>query len=180
MRKLNIPENHLFIDKQSGKDFDRPAYQSMMNKLKAGDLLYIVSIDRLGRNYEDIITQWRVLTKEMGVDIAVLDMLPLLDTRNGKDLMGTFLSDIVLAILSMVAQKERESIRQRQAEGIASAKARGVHLGRPIKKPPENFAEVVKLWERGKINIDEALEQTGLKQATFYNRLREFRSGKKK
>ena len=176
INNLNIPGNHIFIDKQSGKDFNRPAYQAMVEKLQAGDLLYIVSIDRLGRNYDEIISQWRILTKEMGVDIAVLDMLPLLDTRNGKDLMGTFLSDIVLAILSMVAQKERESIRQRQAEGIAPAKARGVNFGRPIKKPPENFAEVVKLWECGNVTFSEVLVQTGLKQATFYNRLREFRN----
>ena len=176
---LKIPNKNIFLDKLSGKNFNRPAYQSLVNKLKLGDLLYIKSIDRLGRNYEEIQEQWRVITKEMGVDLVVLDM-PLLDTRRGKDLMGTFLADTVLAVLSFVAQNERESIRQRQAEGIAAAKARGVRFGRPIKKSPKNFAKVVRLWERGEIGFGEALEQTGLKQATFYNRLREFRAGRKK
>ena len=175
MHKLNIPGSHIFMDKQSGKDFNRPAYQDLMKKLKQGDLLYIKSIDRLGRNYEEILDQWRVLTKELCVDIVVLDMLPLLDTRNGKDLIGTFLSDTVLAILSFVAQKEHENIRQRQAEGIASAKARGIHLGRPVKKPPENFTDVVEAWELGEISFGEALKLTGLKRATFYNRLKELR-----
>lgn len=173
--QLGIPDGHIFIDKQSGKDFNRTAYQALIKRLKSGDVLYIQSIDRLGRNYEEIIDQWRFLTKEKGIDIAVLDMLPLLDTRNGKDLMGTFLSDIVLAVLSMVAQKERENIRQRQAEGIAAAKIRGVHLGRPPKRPPENFAVVVTDWKKDKISFSEALEKTGLKRATFYNLLRELR-----
>ena len=167
------------MDKLSGKDFNRPAYKALTEKLQQGDLLYIKSIDRLGRNYEDIQNQWKLLTKERGVDIAVIDM-PLLDTRNGRDLVGTFLADIVLQILSFVAQNERENIRKRQYEGIKAAKARGVHMGRPIKRSPENFAEVVKLWERGKLTFDEVLNQTGLKQATFYNRLREFRQGKRK
>ncbi|MCL2617225.1 MAG: recombinase family protein [Defluviitaleaceae bacterium] len=171
---LKIPRSRIFTDKLSGKDFKRPAYQSLVKRLKPGDLLYIKSIDRLGRNYEEIQNQWRILTKDKGVDIMVIDM-PLLDTRRGKDLMGTFLADIVLHILSFVAQNERETIRKRQAEGIAAAKSRGVHLGRPAKQPPENFAEAVRLWERGKITFAEALERTGLKQATFYNRLREQR-----
>ena len=178
MSVLNIPSAHVFTDKQSGKDFERPAYKALLKKLKPGDLLYIKSIDRLGRNYEEIQNQWRVLTKERGIDIAVIDM-PLLDTRNGKDLVGTFLADIVLQILSFVAQNERETIRKRQAEGIKAARARGVHMGRPIKRCPENFGEVVKLWERGKIPFSEALLKTGLKKATFYNRLREYRSVKK-
>jgi len=176
---LNIPEGNIFMDKLSGKDFNRPSYKSLVNKMEAGDLLYIKSIDRLGRNYEEILDQWRILTKEKGVDIAVLDMLPLLDTRNGKDLMGTFLADIVLAVLSLVAQKERENIRKRQSEGIAAARARGIHLGRPIKKPPENFGELVKQWERGKLPLSEILKQTDFKVATFYNRLREHRQDKK-
>ena len=176
---LKIPKDNIFMDKQSGKDFDRPAYQSLLNKLQSGDLLYIHSIDRLGRDYAQILENWRKITYDKGADIVVMDM-PLLDTRVGKDLVGTLISDIVLALLSYVAQNERESIRKRQAEGIAAAKARGVHLGRPIKKPPENFPEVVKLWERGKITFGEALARTGLKQATFYNRLRELRGGKKK
>lgn len=179
MQELNISTKQIFIDKQSGKDFYRPNYQTLVNLLKSGDLLYIKSIDRLGRNYEEIQNQWRLLTKEKGVDIAVIDM-PLLDTRLNKDLMGTFIADLVLQILSFVAQSERESIRKRQAEGIMAAKARGVKFGRPIKKSPENFGELVKLWERGKLTFSEALNQTGLKQATFYNRLREYRLNKKK
>ena len=179
MTALNIPQSRIFIDKQSGKDFNRPLYKALIKKLKTGDLLYIKSIDRLGRNYEEIQNQWRILTKERGIDIVVLDM-PLLDTRTGKDLMGTFLADIVLQVLSFVAQNERETIRKRQAEGIAAAKARGVRFGRPVKKPPDNFSEAVKLWERGKISFEEALEQTGLKQATFYRRLREYRVKRRK
>ena len=178
--EFNIPKSQIFIDKQSGKDFNRPSYKELTKKIKHGDLLYIKSIDRLGRNYEEILNQWRFLTKIKGADIAVLDMLPLLDTRNGKDLMGTFLSDVVLQVLSFVAQNEHENIRKRQAAGIKAAKKRGVHLGRPIKKPPENFAEVVKEWEQGKLKFQEVLEKTGLKQATFYNRLREFRKSNKK
>jgi DNA invertase Pin-like site-specific DNA recombinase len=179
LNALEILESQIYVDKQSGKDFDRPAYKTLVKKLKQGDLLYIKSIDRLGRNYEEIQNQWRVLTKERGIDISVIDM-PILDTRNGKDLVGTFLADVVLQILSFVAQNERENIRKRQAEGIAAAKARGVPFGRPIKKPPENFAILVKQWERGNIKIDEVLRQTGLKQATFYNRLREYRQSLKK
>ena len=179
MGEMKIPESKIFMDKLSGKDFNRPMYKSLVKKLRSGDLLYIKSIDRLGRNYEEIQQQWRLLTKEKGVDIAVIDM-PLLDTRNGRDLMGTFLADVVLQLLAFVAQNERETIRLRQKEGIAAAKARGVRFGRPIKKPPENFTLVVKQWERGKISFDEALVQTGLKQATFYNRLREYRQRKQK
>lgn len=141
LQNLNIPAGQIYMDKQSGKDFNRPMYRKLLRRLKKGDLLYIKSIDRLGRNYEEILTQWRVLTKEKQVDIVVLDM-PLLDTRRGKDLMGTFLSDIVLQILSFVAENERSNIRQRQAEGIAAAKARGVRFGRPPLPLPENFPEV--------------------------------------
>jgi DNA invertase Pin-like site-specific DNA recombinase len=177
MSKLGIPPERIYTDKQSGKDFDRPRYKALLETLIPGDLLYVLSIDRLGRNYDEIQNQWRILTKERGVDVAVIDM-PLLDTRNGKDLMGTFIADLVLQILSFVAHSERDSIRARQTAGIASAKARGVHFGRPIKKPPENFAELVKLWERGKLPFSEILEHTGLKEATFYNRLREFRASR--
>ena len=169
MNELDISQTHIFIDKQSGKDFERPAYRALTKKLRPGDLLYIKSIDRLGRNYDEIQNQWRMLTKERGVDIAVIDM-PLLDTRNGKDLMGTFIADLVLQILSFVAQNERESIKKRQAEGIAAARARGVRFGCPTIKPPENFAVVVKQWERGKLSFTQTLERTGLKTATFYNR----------
>ena len=177
MAALSIPPAHIYVDKQSGKNFARPAWQALIAALAPGDLLYVHSIDRLGRNYEEIQQVWRTLTKERGIDIAVI-VMPLLDTRRERDLVGTFLSDIVLQILSFVAQNERETLRTRQAEGIAAAKARGITFGRPIKKPPENFAEVVKSWEGGKISFDEALMQTGLKQATFYNRLREMRAGK--
>jgi DNA invertase Pin-like site-specific DNA recombinase len=179
MRELKIPAENIFIDKQSGKDFNRPFYKSMVQKLQSGDILYIKSIDRLGRNYYEILNQWRILTKERGVDIAVIDM-PILDTRNGKDLMRTFLADTVLALLSFVAQNERENIKQRQTEGIAAARARGVHLGRPVKKPPDNFAELAKQWECGKLPIKEFMEKTGLKEATLYRRLREYQSNGKK
>ena len=172
MGKLSIPQGHIFVDKQSGKSFDRPAYQLLLRKVRPGDLIYIKSIDRLGRNYDEVQNQWRMLTKEHNVDIAVIDM-PLLDTRLNKDLMGTFIADLVLQILSFVAHSECDNIRKRQAEGIAAARARGVRFGRPKKKPPDNFGAVVKKWKRGKLLFSEALEQTGLKQATFYNRLRE-------
>jgi len=178
MNELKIPSAQIFVDKQTGKDFNRPSYKALMKKLKPSDLLYIISIDRLGRNYDEIQSQWKILTKERGVDIAVIDM-PLLDTRNGKDLLGTFISDLVLQILSFVAHSERDSIKKRQAEGIAAAKARGVHFGRPIKKPSDNFGDLVKQWERGKLTFPEVLEQTGFKQATFYNRLREHRQGRR-
>lgn len=174
MEKAGVPRKNLYVDKQSGKDFARPQYQRMVRRLREGDLLYILSIDRLGRNYEDIQVQWRLLTKETGVDICVLDM-PLLDTRNGKDLMGTFIADLVLQILSFVAQNERENIRKRQAQGIAAARARGANLGRPAKKPAEEFVPVVRAWEEGQITFEEALSRTGLSPATFYRRLKEFR-----
>ena len=137
-------------------------------------MLYIKSIDRLGRDYEEIQNQWRLLTKEKGIDIVVLDM-PLLDTRRGKDLVGTFLSDIVLQVLSFVAENERANIRQRQAEGIAAAKKRGVRFGRPYVKPPDDFPAIVAEWEAGRLNFREALARSGLSEATFYRRLREYR-----
>ena len=147
LREAGVPEKNVCMDKQSGKDFNRPQYKRLLRKLKKDDLLYIKSIDRLGRNYEEILRQWRFLTKEKGVDIVVLDM-PLLDTRRGKDLMGTCLSDIVLQVLSFVAENERTNIRQRQAEGIAAAKARGVRFGRPEKEIPADFEEIVAAWEQ--------------------------------
>lgn len=174
LREADVPEKNIFLDKQSGKDFERPNYKKLVQKLKTGDLLYILSIDRLGRNYEEIQKQWRVLTKEIGVDICVLDM-PLLDTRNGKDLMGTFIADLILQILSFVAQSERENIRKRQAEGIAAAKAKGVKFGRPEKKVPDNFGKVVKAWEQKKLPFSEVLDQCNMSEATFYRRLREYR-----
>jgi len=172
MNKLNIPTGQIFTDKQSGKDFNRPAYKSLMEKLQSGDLLYIHSIDRLGRNYEEIQNQWRILTKERRVNISVIDM-PLLDTRNGKDLVGTFLADIVLQILSFVAQNERESIRKRQAEGIQAARIRGIHMGRPVKKPPENFMKLANLWMYNNLTTTELIQQTGMSETTLYRRLRE-------
>lgn len=174
MAQVAVPEKDIYMDKQSGKDFERPQYKRLVKKLRPGDLLYILSIDRLGRNYEEIQTQWRVLTKEIGVDICVLDM-PLLDTRNGKDLMGTFIADLVLQILSFVAQNERENIRKRQAQGIAAAKAKGVKFGRPEIAVPEDFGQIVKAWERGQTPLPAVLKQCGMSETTFYRRLREHR-----
>lgn len=173
---IPVPPEHLFLDRQSGKDFQRPQYQRMLNTLRTGDLLYVSSIDRLGRNYEDIQNQWRLLTKDIGVDICVLDM-PLLDTRSGKDLMGTFIADLVLQILSFVAQSERENIRTRQAQGIAAARARGMHLGRPPARVPQDFDRIVRAWQDQTITLDEALQQSGLGKSTFYRRLRTLRAG---
>lgn len=173
-KNVPIPEKNIFMDKQSGKDFERPNYKKMVRKLEAGDLLYILGIDRLGRNYEEIQSQWRVLTKEIGIDICVLDM-PLLDTRNGKDLLGTFIADLVLRILSFVAQNERENIRKRQAEGIATAKARGVKFGRPEKRVPDDFERIVTAWEQKKLPFPEALQHCNMSEATFYRRLRQYR-----
>jgi DNA invertase Pin-like site-specific DNA recombinase len=179
LSELDVPAANIYADKLSGKDFERPSYKKLTEHLRPGDLLYIKSIDRLGRNYEEIQNQWRILTKERGVDIAVIDM-PLLDTRLNKDLMGTFIADLVLQILSFVAHSERDTIRKRQAEGIAAAKARGVRFGRPLKKPPENFGAVVKQWERGNLSLQDVLVQTELKRATFYRRYSEFRAVKGK
>lgn len=174
LRENGVDVNNIFIDKQSGKDFDRPQYKKMVKKIKSGDLLYILSIDRLGRNYEEIQRQWIVLTKEKGIDICVIDM-PLLDTRQGKDLMGTFIADLVLQILSFVAQNERENIRKRQEEGIAAAKAKGVKFGRPEKQAPADFAKLVAKWEKKKISLPEVLQQCDMSESTFYRRLREYR-----
>lgn len=146
----------------------------MIRKLKSGDLLYILSIDRLGRNYEEIQNQWRVITKEIGVDVCVIDM-PLLDTRQGKDLMGTFIADLVLQILSFVAQNERENIRKRQLQGIAAAKAKGVRFGRPEKKLPGDFVLLIKQWENKEIELREILEECKISESTFYRRLRKYR-----
>ena len=164
------------MDKQSGKDFDRPQYKRLLRKMKKDDLLYIKSIDRLGRNYGEILEQWRILTKEKGIDIVVLDM-PLLDTRRGKDLMGTFLSDIVLQVLSFVAENERTNIRQRQAEGIAAAKAAGRHLGRARAARPEGWEEVLALWRGGSITAVQAMDRLGMRKTTFYKLVREEQQG---
>ena len=174
LQENGVQSRNIYMDKMSGKDFNRPEYKKLVKKLKAGDTLYVLSIDRLGRNYEDIQSQWRLLTKDIGIDICVIDM-PLLDTRNGKDLMGTFIADLVLQILSFVAQNERENIRKRQAQGIAAAKAKGVHMGRPEKKPPENFSQLIKAWEKKELTLKQVLDECKMSEATFYRRLREHR-----
>lgn len=166
MNDLGISRRCLFIDKQSGKDFERPAYKRMIKRMKKDDLLYIKSIDRLGRNYEEIQQQWRVITKDKGVDICVIDM-PLLDTRRGKDLVGTFLSDIVLQVLSFVAENERANIRQRQAEGIAAAKARGVKFGRPAMPVPESFYSAYIKWKQGELTGAAAARECEMPLASF-------------
>ena len=170
--RLRIPARQIFIDKQSGKDFARPAYQKLLKKLKPGDLLYLLSIDRLGRSYVEVQEQWRVLTKEKCIDIVVIDM-PLLDTRRGKDLMGTFIADLVLQILSFVAQQERENIRERQAQGIAAAKKRGVHFGRPPRPLPENFALLYRQWREGRLTSEQAAAACGMADSTFRYRGRQ-------
>ena len=167
LAEFPVPENHIFLDKLSGKDFERPQYKKLMKKLRPGDILVIKSIDRLGRNYEEILNQWRIITKEKRADIVVLDM-PLLDTRQtGRDLTGTFVADLVLQILSYVAQTERENIKQRQKEGIAAAKLRGVQFGRPRKPLPDNFQQVKEDWENKKITSREAANQLLVAQDTF-------------
>lgn len=175
LREMSVPDKNIFLDKQSGKDFNRPQYKRLVKKLKPKDLLYIKSIDRLGRNYEEILEQWRILTKEKGIDIVVLDM-PLLDTRRGKDLMGTFLSDIVLQVLSFVAENERTNIRQRQAEGIAAAKARGVKFGRPPQPLPDNFRQIHKAWRGKKLTLNQAADACAMPISTFYHKAIQFES----
>ena len=171
LKEAGVSEQNIYLDKQSGKDFNRPQYKQLLQKLKKNDLLYIKSIDRIGRNYEEILQQWRTLTKQKGIDIVVLDM-PLLDTRRGRDLMGTFLSDIVLQILSFVAENERTNIRQRQAEGIAAAKAKGVKFGRPPLPLPDNFYEIHKAWRARKITLKEAAQACHMPVGTFYGKAR--------
>jgi DNA invertase Pin-like site-specific DNA recombinase len=170
---LHIPQKNIYIDHQSGKDFDRPAYKRMVRRMKKDDLLYIKSIDRLGRNYEEIQNQWRFLTKDKGIDIVVLDM-PLLDTRRGKDLVGTFLSDVVLQVLSFVAENERSNIKQRQAEGIAAARLRGVKFGRPPKPLPPNFYSVYQQWRKGDLTVSSASEACNMSRTTFHRRAKQY------
>ena len=175
LRNFPVPEDKIFVDKLSGKDFNRPQYQKLLRKLRPGDILVVKSIDRLGRDYEEILNQWRIITKEKRVDIVVLDM-PLLDTRQtGKDLTGIFVADLVLQILSYVAQSERENIHQRQMEGIAAAKLRGVRFGRPRKPIPENFSDVKKRWETGIISSRQAARELHIAQDTFLRWVREHR-----
>lgn len=175
LRNFPVPEDKIFVDKLSGKDFNRPQYQKLLRKLRPGDILVVKSIDRLGRDYEEILNQWRIITKEKRVDIVVLDM-PLLDTRQtGKDLTGIFVADLVLQILSYVAQSERENIHQHQMEGIAAAKLRGVRFGRPRKPIPENFSDVKKRWETGIISSRQAARELHIAQDTFLRWVREHR-----
>lgn len=171
MEEKNVPKINIYIDKQSGQNFDRPMYNKLVKKLKHNDLLYIKSIDRLGRNYEEILTQWRILTKEKKIDIVVIDM-PLLDTRTGKDLMGTFIADLVLQLLSFISENERKTIKQRQKEGIIAAKQRGVKFGRPEKPLPENFAQLYSQWQAKEVSAAEIANQCDFSQATFYNKVK--------
>ena len=175
MARQDVPEKNIFVEKQSGKDFNRPMYQKMVKRLKADDVLFIKSIDRLGRNYQEILEQWRILTKEKGVDIVVIDM-PLLDTRRGKDLLGTLIADLVLALLCYVSENERKMIRERQREGIEAAKERGVKFGRPSKPIPEDFLHIYNRWMAKEISADEAAGLCGLTRATFYSRARAARN----
>lgn len=172
MREFGVPEENIILDKQSGKDFDRPGYKKLMRKLKTGDTLVLKSIDRLGRNYDEILEQWRFITKEKQAAIVVLDM-PLLDTRQGRDLTGVLIADIVLQLLSYVAQTEREFNRQRQAEGIAAAKARGVHFGPSFKERGENYDTIKAAWERGELSGREAARRLGVAHGTFQRWCRE-------
>lgn len=179
MEQAGVPNNNIYIDKRSGKDFNRPNYKRLMKKLHSGDTLFIKSIDRLGRNYEEILNQWRIITKEKSVDVVVIDM-PLLDTRHEKNLLGTFISDIVLQLLSYVSETERTNIKQRQAEGIAAAKKRGVKFGRPIKEMPPNFGELITQWEKKELTMQEILKTYDMSESTFYRRMREYNAGKSK
>lgn len=169
LREMGVPENNIYMDKQSGKDFERTQYKRLLRKLNENSVLYIKSIDRLGRNYGELNEQWRIITKEKKADIVVIDM-PLLDTRREKNLLGTFISDVVLALLSYVAENERTNIKQRQAEGIAAAKARGVKFGRPPLPIPENFYQMHKDWRAGKITIEEAAKACNMCPKTFYSK----------
>ena len=169
LTEMGVPENNIYMDKQSGKDFERTQYKRLLRKLNENSVLYIKSIDRLGRNYGELNEQWRIITKEKKADIVVIDM-PLLDTRREKNLLGTFISDVVLALLSYVAENERTNIKQRQAEGIAAAKARGVKFGRPPLPIPQNFYQMHKDWRAGKITREEAAKACNMCPKTFYSK----------
>jgi len=173
LKNAGVETKRIFVDKLSGKDFNRPNYKRLIKRLKRGDLLYIVSIDRLGRNYTEIQEQWRMLIHDKQVDICVLDM-PLLDTRNKKDLMGTFVAELVLQILSFVAENERANIRKRQAEGIAAAKVRGVQFGRPKIVLPDDFVDILYAWKRRELMLDDILQRYPISRTTFYRRAKEY------
>ena len=177
LHEVGVPQKNIYMDKQSGKDFNRPQYKKLLKKIKPGDLLYIKSIDRLGRNYEEIQNQWRIITKEKNADIYVIDM-PLLDTRRGKDLLGTFISDLVLQLLSFVAENERTNIKQRQAEGIAAAKAKGIRFGRLPKPLPDNFHEAYQRWKQGEITGTAAAKECGMPLSTFRYRAEIYENAK--
>jgi len=177
LHDVGVMQKNIYMDKQSGKDFNRPQYKKLLKKLKPGDLLYIKSIDRLGRNYEEIQNQWRIITKEKNADIYVIDM-PLLDTRRGKDLLGTFISDLVLQLLSFVAENERTNIKQRQAEGIAAAKAKGIRFGRPPKPLPDNYHEAYQRWKQGEITGTAAAKECGMPLSTFRYRAEIYENAK--
>lgn len=173
LSQMGVQDRHIYMDKQSGKDFDRTQYQRLLKKLDKNSVLVVKSIDRLGRNYADLNEQWRIITKEKGADIVVLDM-PLLDTRREKNLLGTLISDIVLALFSYVAENERINIRQRQAEGIAAAKARGVKFGRPSIPLPDNFEEAYEQWKKKKLTLKQAADVCGLAESTFRDKVRRY------
>ena len=173
MQEKSVPEKNVYVDKQSGKDFERPQYKKLLRKLDENAVLFVKSIDRLGRNYDDLVTQWRVITKEKHADIVVSD-LPLLDTRREKNLLGTFISDLVLGIFSYVAETERHNIKERQREGIAAAKARGVKFGRPAKPLPENFYEIHKQWREKKLTMEEAAFACGMPTSTFHDKAKKY------
>ena len=172
MRKFGVEEQNIIVEKLSGKDFRRPRYQRLVRSLKPGDVLVVKSIDRLGRNYNEILEQWGIITKKRKAAIVVLDM-PLLDTREGRDLTGTLIADIVLQLLSYVAQTERENLRQRQAEGIAAAKERGVQFGRERMELPEDFPDFARLWQKGSISSRRAAKELGISHQTFLRRAKE-------
>ena len=173
MKEMNVPDENIYMDKQSGKDFNRPQYKKLIRRIRRDDLIYIKSIDRLGRNYREILEQWKLITKDKGVDLYVLDM-PILDTRREKNLLGTFITDLVLTLLSYVAENERVNIRQRQAEGIAAAKARGVHFGRRPNPLPDNFYDVYQRWRMKKISVSEAARECGMPVSTFFDKAKMF------
>jgi DNA invertase Pin-like site-specific DNA recombinase len=173
-REYGIPKKNIYTEKISGKDFERPEYMKMIRKLKKGDVLILHSIDRLGRNYKEVLEQWRIITKDKGADIRVLDM-PLLDTTKAKDLLGTFIADLVLQLFSFIAENERAAIRRRQAEGIASAKARGVKFGRPINPVPDDFYKLCDCWLSGGITLQEVSQKAGMPRSTFYRKMLQYK-----
>ena len=178
MSEVGVPKNNIYMDKQSGKNYDRPEYKRMMRKIKPGDVVYFKSIDRMGRNYKDTLDQWRIITKEKRADIVVID-IPVLDTRQQKNLIGTLISDLVLQLLSYVSETERNNIKQRQAEGIAAAKKRGVRFGRPPKEAPQDFGEIIHRWEKKELTMKDITERYEICPSTFYKLKREWEIRKK-